>query len=198
MEHRAFTLVQISEFKNAADRLSDSIGYKPLYHILNTAGIINFPEAQLDMVRLGIGLYGYDSAQQFQDKLQVVGTLKTVISQLKSVKASETIGYNRNGKTDRDITIATLPIGYADGIGRLAGNGKMTVYIHGHEAPTIGNICMDMLMVNVSGLSCREGDEVVIFGPNHPIEKLAAALGTIPYEVLTNVSQRVKRVYLKD
>lgn len=197
-EHRAFTLDQISNFKKAAERLSKLIGYKPLIHILNTAGIINFPEAQMDMVRLGIGLYGYDSAQQFQDKLQVVGTLKTVISQLKEVKASETVGYNRNGKTDHDITIATLPIGYADGIGRMAGNGKITVFIHGQEAPTIGNICMDMLMVNVSGLSCKEGDEVVIFGPQHPIDKLASALGTIPYEVLTNVSQRVKRVYLKD
>lgn len=197
-EHRAFTLDQIAGFKKAAERLSTIIGYKPLAHILNTAGIINFPEAQMDMVRLGIGLYGYDSAQQFQDKLQVVGTLKTVISQLKEVKASETVGYNRNGKTDHDITIATLPIGYADGIGRLAGNGKMTVFIQGQEAPTIGNICMDMLMVNVSGLPCKEGDEVVIFGPQHPIEKLAISLGTIPYEVLTNVSQRVKRVYLKD
>src|SRR5690606_23209252 len=116
----------------------------------------------------------------------------------KEVKSSETIGYNRNGKTEHDITIATLPIGYADGIGRLAGNGKITVMINGREAATIGNICMDMLMVNVSGINCKEGDEVVIFGPGHDIEKLAIALGTIPYEVLTNVSQRVKRVYLKD
>ncbi len=197
-EHRAFTLNQIVSFKKAAEKLGKIIGYKPLTHILNTAGIINYPEAQMDMVRLGIGLYGYDSAQQHQHSLQVVGTLKTVISQLKAVKASETVGYNRQGKTDHDITIATLPIGYADGIGRLAGNGNMTVYIQGREVPTIGNICMDMLMVNVSGLACKEGDEVVIFGPQHPIEKLARALGTIPYEVLTNVSQRVKRVYLKD
>jgi len=197
-EHREFTLDQISNFKNAAEKLSKTLGYKPLSHILNTAGIINFPEAQFDMVRLGIGLYGYDSAQHFQEKLQVVGTLKTVISQLKEVKANETVGYNRNGKTEHDITIATLPIGYADGIGRMAGNGKITVMINGQEAPTIGNICMDMLMVNVSGISCKEGDEVIVFGPHHSIEKLAIALGTIPYEVLTNVSQRVKRVYLKD
>jgi alanine racemase len=197
-EHLAFTLDQISNFKKAADQLSENLGYKPLVHILNTAGIINFSEAQFDMVRLGIGLYGYDSAQHFQDKLQVVGTLKTVISQLRTVKASETIGYNRNGKTEHDSTIATLPIGYADGIGRMAGHGKMTVLVNGKEASTIGNICMDMLMVNVSGITCKEGDEVVIFGPQHNIEKLATALGTIPYEVLTNVSQRVKRVYLKD
>lgn len=197
-EHRAFTLEQISQFKKATEQLYNLLGYKPLSHILNTAGIINFPEAQMDMVRLGIGLYGYDSARHFQNKLQVVGTLKTVISQLKEVKAGETIGYNRKGQTDQNITIATLPIGYADGIGRMAGNGSITVLISGQEAPTIGNICMDMLMVNVSGISCKEGDEVVIFGPQHAIEKLAVALGTIPYEVLTNVSQRVKRVYLKD
>lgn len=197
-EHRSFTLDQIANFKKAADQLSKLLGYKPLVHILNTAGIVNFPEAQFDMVRLGIGLYGYDSAQIFQDKLQVVGTLKTVVSQLKEVKSNETVGYNRSGKTEHEITIATLPLGYADGIGRSAGNGKITVLVNGHEAPTIGNICMDMLMVNVSGIACKEGDEVVIFGPQHNIEKLAAALGTIPYEVLTNVSQRVKRVYLKD
>ncbi len=197
-EHKEFTLEQIARFKRSAEQLSKQLGYKPLMHILNTAGIINYPEAQFDMVRLGIGLYGYDSAQHFQEKLQVVGTLKTVVSQLKEVKAGETVGYNRNGHTDRDIRIATLPLGYADGIGRLAGNGKITVLVNGREAPTIGNICMDMLMVNVSGISCKEGDEVVVFGRNHSIEKLAAALGTIPYEILTNVSQRVKRVYLKD
>lgn len=197
-EHKTFTLEQIASFKRACEKLAQRLGYKPLIHILNTAGIVNYPEAQFDMVRLGIGLYGFDSAQRFQQRLQVVGTLKTVISQLKTVKAGETVGYNRNGKTEHDIVIATLPLGYADGIGRAAGNGKLTVLINGQEAPTIGNVCMDMLMVNVTGINCREGDEVIVFGKEHPIEKLAAALGTIPYEILTDVSQRVKRVYLKD
>lgn len=197
-EHKTFTLEQIASFKRACEKLAQRLGYRPLIHILNTAGIVNYPEAQFDMVRLGIGLYGFDSAQRFQQRLQVVGTLKTVISQLKTVKAGETVGYNRNGKAEHDIVIATLPLGYADGIGRAAGNGKLTVLINGQEAPTIGNVCMDMLMVNVTGISCREGDEVIVFGKEHPIEKLAAALGTIPYEILTDVSQRVKRVYLKD
>jgi alanine racemase len=197
-EHQAFTLQQIQDFRQAAARLQQYLGYKPLEHILNTAGIINYPEAQFDMVRLGIGLYGYDSSGNHQAQVQAVGSLKTVISQIKKLKPGETVGYNRMGKTNGTATIATLPLGYADGIGRQAGNGRMQVWINGQLAPTIGNICMDMLMVDVSLINCKEGDEVIVFGSKHPITQLAEALGTIPYEVLTNVSQRVKRVYLKD
>lgn len=197
-EHQAFTLQQIQDFRLASARLQQYLGYKPLEHILNTAGIVNYPEAQFDMVRLGIGLYGYDSSGNHQAQLQAVGSLKTVISQIKKLQAGETVGYNRMGKTTSATTIATLPIGYADGIGRQAGNGRMQVWINGQTAPTIGNICMDMLMVDISNIHCKEGDEVVVFGSKHPITQLADALGTIPYEVLTNVSQRVKRVYLKD
>lgn len=197
-EHQAFTKEQIKRFDTAYQQLAASIGYRPLQHILNTAGIINHPEAQFDMVRLGIGLYGFDSSGHFQQRLQSVSTLKTLISQLHEVVPGETVGYNRNGKSTQQMRIATLPVGYADGIVRACGNGKVSFMVNGTLAPTVGNICMDMCMIDVTKIDCREGDPVIIFGSALPITTLAAAIGTIPYEVLTSVSQRVKRVYLKD
>ena len=197
-EHNAFTKEQIKRFDLAYQQLAKSLGYRPLQHILNTAGIINHPEAQFDMVRLGIGLYGFDSSGHFQQRLQSVSTLKTLISQLHEVAPGETVGYNRNGKSVQQMRIATLPVGYADGIVRACGNGKVSFMVNGKLAPTVGNICMDMCMIDVTQIDCREGDPVIIFGRELPITTLAAAIGTIPYEVLTSVSQRVKRVYLKD
>lgn len=205
-EHQAFTMQQIQRFNEAYQQLAAGLGYRPLQHILNTAGILHYPQAQFDMVRLGIGLYGCDpSAQadspaksQQQTLLQPVSTLKTVISQIHQLEAGETVGYSRRGKTQSDARIATLPIGYADGLVRAFGNGAAQFWVNGKLAPTIGSICMDMCMIDVTGIDCREGDPVVVFGKEQSIVKLAEAIGTIPYEILTNVSQRVKRVYLKD
>ncbi len=197
-EHRDFSLQQISRFEQAYAQLVEGLGYRPLKHVLNTAGILNYPQAQFDMVRLGIGLYGFDSSGRFQQRLQTVGTLKTIISQIHPLQAGETVGYNRMGKAEQAMQVATLPVGYADGIVRSFGNGKVRFKVGGQLAPTIGNICMDMCMIDVSGIDCREGDPVVIFGEDLPIGAQATAAGTIAYELLTNVSQRVKRVYLKD
>lgn len=205
-EHQAFTLQQIQRFDEAYQQLAAGLGYRPLQHILNTAGILHYPQAQFDMVRLGIGLYGCDPSTQAdspaksqqQTLLQPVSTLKTVISQIHQLEAGETVGYSRRGKTQTDAKIATLPIGYADGLVRAFGNGAAQFWVNGKLAPTIGSICMDMCMIDVTGIDCREGDAVVVFGKEQSIAKLADAIGTIPYEILTNVSQRVKRVYLKD
>lgn len=205
-EHQTFTLQQISRFDEAYQQLAAGLGYRPLQHILNTAGILHYPQAQFDMVRLGIGLYGSDPSSQVnspaksqqQTLLQPVSTLKTVISQIHQLEAGETVGYSRRGKTQNAAKIATLPIGYADGLVRAFGNGAAQFWVNGKLAPTIGSICMDMCMIDVTGIDCREGDPVIVFGKEQPIDKLAEAIGTIPYEILTNVSQRVKRVYLKD
>ncbi|MBA4302829.1 MAG: bifunctional UDP-N-acetylmuramoyl-tripeptide:D-alanyl-D-alanine ligase/alanine racemase [Sphingobacteriaceae bacterium] len=205
-EHQAFTLQQINRFDGAYQQLAAGLGYRPLQHVLNTAGILHYPQAQFDMVRLGIGLYGSDPSSQAnspaksqqQTLLQPVSTLKTVISQIHQLEAGETVGYSRRGKTQAAAKIATLPIGYADGLVRAFGNGAAQFWVNGKLAPTIGSICMDMCMIDVTGIDCREGDPVIVFGKEQPINKLAEAIGTIPYEILTNVSQRVKRVYLKD
>lgn len=150
------------------------------------------------MVRLGIGMYGIDVTSAGQGKLQNVGTLKTRISQVKQVVKGDTVGYSRKGKIEKDTTIATIPIGYADGFSRLLGNGRHGVYINGCFCKTVGNICMDMCMVDITGVNCSEGDEVIIFENTEQINALAAALNTISYEVLTNVSGRVKRVYVQE
>lgn len=196
--HREFTLSQISRFQHCADKISRGLGYHPLRHVLNSAGIPAFPEAHLDMVRLGIGLYGFEGSGILGDKLKPVSCLKTVVSQVRKVKKGESVGYSRKGVVHSDSEIATLAVGYADGVSRSFGNGAVSFFIKGRQVPTIGNICMDMCMVDVTDLEVKEGDEVEIFGPNNPIAPIAEAIGTIPYELLTNVSQRVKRVYLKD
>jgi len=167
-----------------------------LRHILNSAGIERFPEMQLDMVRLGIGLYGV--SPNGQEGLQNVATLKTTISQIRTVDAGETIGYGRKGIAITPLTIAILPIGYADGLNRRLSNGVGKVLVGGVKAPIIGTICMDMCMVDVTGLKAREGDRAIIFGEDLPVSSVAETLGTIPYEVLTSIGQRVKRVYFKE
>lgn len=194
-KHDDFTHQQIALFKTMSDKLTRAFEYPILKHILNSSGIVRFPDAQLDMVRLGIGLYGIDPANNLQKQLQAIGTLKTVVSQLRQVKAHETIGYSRKGTLVKDSLIATVAIGYADGLNRRLGNGKGSMLVNGQFAPTIGSICMDMTMLDVTGLTVKEGDEVIVFGNEPNLEDIAAKIGTIPYEVLTSISQRVKRVY---
>jgi len=192
-----FSRHQIHQYQSMYDQLVAAIGYQPMRHALNSAGILRFPEYQMDMVRLGLGLYGVDTTAKIAD-LQPISQLKTTISQIKYLDAGESVGYNRAGKVNERKTVATLAIGYADGLDRRLGNGKFKVWIHGQFAPTIGNICMDMTMVDVSHLNAQVGDEVVIFGKEQHVKVLADAMGTIPYEVLTGISERVKRVYFAD
>lgn len=197
-DYRDFTLGQINNFDQWSSRLMDKLEIKPLRHILNTSGIYNFPQAQYDMVRLGIGLYGVGNDETERQQLETVGTLKTVILQIKDIEPGESIGYSRKFIADENIRIATLPIGYADGIPRAWGNQKGYVNVNGKKAVITGTISMDMMMVDVTGIDCKEGDRAVIFGKNPSVIEMAQALGTIPYEILTSISQRVKRVFYKE
>jgi len=196
-QHDEFTLKQILKFDKAYKQIEETLGYKTIKHISNTAGITRWPTVHYDMVRLGIGLYGIDAAvPESENALQPVASLKTSVSQVKKVLAGETIGYSRNGSLVKDGKIATVRIGYADGYLRAFGNGVGKMMIRGVMVPTVGNISMDMCMLDVSAVpDIREGDEVIVFNEELRIEELAAEIGTIPYEILTNVSQRVKRVY---
>ncbi|MEH6679858.1 MAG: alanine racemase [Sediminicola sp.] len=193
---REFTLQQIASFKSAATELGKSLGHDPILHILNTSGIINYPQAQMDMVRSGIGLYGYGNEASVDKELRPVATLKTLISQLHHLKKGDTVGYNRAYRTERPMVTATLPLGHADGIGRPYGNGNGAVWVNGRKAPIIGNVCMDMIMVDVTGIPCKEGDEVIVFGPNTSADILATTAHTISYELLTGISQRVRRSFI--
>ena len=159
----------------------------------NTSGILNYPEAHFDMVRSGIGLYGFGNSEKENQYLKPIGTLKTVISQIHHIKEGETVGYNRAFKSLKPTKTATLPIGHADGIGRQYGKGYVT--INNKKAPIIGNVCMDMIMVDVSNINCKEGDEVIVFDNKNTAENLAESANTISYELITSISQRVKRVF---
>ena len=191
-----FTMLQISRFKEAAETIEHSAGCRVLKHILNSAGIERFPEYQMDMVRLGIGLYGISMCGD--TGLRNVSTLKTTILQIRDVHAGDSIGYGRKTFVDRDSRIAVIPIGYADGLDRHLGNRAARVSVNGRLAPIVGNICMDACMVDVTGINAEEGDTVVIFGDDLPVSRLSEAIGTIPYEILTSPSQRVQRIYLND
>ncbi len=188
-----FTNEQISQFQSMSIQLEEALGYKFIKHILNSAGILRFPNAQFDMVRLGIGLYGIGAVEQH--KLKSVTRFKSYVSQIKLVKAHETIGYNRKGLLPYDAEIAVVPVGYADGLNRKLGNGRGRMIVNGQYASIIGNICMDMCMIDVTGLNAKEGEEVVIFGSEYSVSELAKALDTIPYEIFTSISRRVKRIY---
>jgi len=190
-----FTIEQIEKFNRCAEKIKQSLGYSVMKHILNSSGIERFPDYQFDMVRLGIGLWGINC--QNEHLLRNVCTLKTKIIQIKKVKAGETVGYNRKGKITKDSLIALLPIGYADGINRRLGNGVGNVLYKGQKLPIVGNICMDLMMVNITGTDAQEGDEVTFFGDNQTISDIAALQGTIPYEVLTSIAPRVRRVYYR-
>ena len=193
-----FTRKQIEKFKNISERIIAKIGYRPIRHICNTAAIERFPEARFDMVRLGIGLYGVSPWEKESENLQTVVTLKTTISQIKTLNAGETVGYDRRGILTRDSKIATIALGYADGYSRIFGRGTGSVLINGEKCKTIGSICMDMTMVDVSDVDCKEGDEVIVFGKDLRVEELAAQSNTIPYEILTGISLRVKRVFFRE
>lgn len=192
-----FTLGQIRLFRENADKLTAALGYKPLYHILNSAGIERFPEYQFDMVRLGIGIYGVSALPGNQ--LSTVASFKCKVLQIKTLKPGDgTIGYGRHGKiADGGTVIATIPVGYADGLDRHLSCGKGRFLVNGHRVPTIGNICMDMTMLDVTGLDVKVGDTVTIFGEAPTITELAEILGTIPYEILTSVPRRIERIIVK-
>ncbi len=190
-----FTHEQISRFEEVSAMISKSFPYKIDRHILNSAGIERFPDKQFEMVRLGIGLYGISNTGL---PLQNIGTLRSTVSQVKKVQLTETVGYSRKGKIEVESEIAIVPLGYADGLDRKLGNRNGSAFIHGNRADIIGNICMDMLMLDVTGLNVKPGEKVEIFGPNISITELAEKAGTIPYEILTGISQRVKRVYLQE
>jgi alanine racemase len=198
--HDDFTHQQAAQFTLMYDALVAAIGYRPLRHILNSGGINRFAAAyQMDMVRLGIGLYGIDSSNEIQQQLHTVMTLKATISQIKNVPPNESIGYNRMSRTTTPTRIATVSIGYADGLSRQLSNGKGSLYLHGKLAPIIGNVCMDMCMIDITAIpAATEGDIVEVFGLHQPVTSLANTLNTIPYELFTAVSSRVKRIYFQE
>ena len=193
-----FSQMQIERFKMIVDEVQAKLDGKPFRHMLNTSGIINYPEAQFEMVRSGIGLYGYGNEAPIDAQLKPVVTLKTVISQIHKIEPHETVGYNRAFTSDSYKVTATLPLGHADGIGRQYGNLKGSVVVNGKQAPIIGNVCMDMMMIDITGVECKEGDEVIVFGKENSADQLASQAGTISYELLTAISQRVKRVLVEN
>lgn len=193
-----YTLGQISKFESMTGKLASQLPYTFLRHILNSAGMVRFPEYAYDMGRLGIGLYGINTLPEgVENELDTVAALRTVIISKHRWQSGESVGYGRKGMLDRDSDIATIPIGYADGMNRKFGNGALKVLVNGKEVPTVGNICMDACMIDVTGVECEVGDMVEIFGPRMPIGRMAEVLDTIPYEVLTSISPRVKRVYYR-
>ena len=188
-----FTRQQISSFESTFKALSSRLGKTPIKHILNTSGILNYPEAQFDMVRSGIGLHGYGNDLKYDQALKPLVSLKTIISQMHKIEPGESVGYNRAYTASGYRTTATLPLGHADGIGRHFGRKKGHVHVNGQVAPIIGNVCMDMMMIDVTGIECREGDEVIIFGGLHSAEDFAQQGHTISYELLTGISPRIER-----
>ena len=194
-EHDQFTHQQLNLFDKMYASLRNFLGYDALRHVANTAAILRFPEAHYDMVRLGIGLYGVENVGNYEHELQRVAELKTTVTQVRKVPKGESIGYSRRGVLGYDADIATIKIGYADGYNRGFGNGIGEVIINGKRAKVIGSVCMDMCMVDVTGMQVQEGDEVIVFGDEPNIKELASKLNTIPYEVLTSISQRVQRIY---
>ena len=193
--HDEYTEVQLKLFEQMAEDLERAIHYKVIKHLANTAAISRHPNAKMDMVRLGIGLYGIDASVT---DLQPVATLKTRIAQIKHLKKGDTVGYGRAGKLHRDSVIATVRIGYADGFPRILSNGKGMMMVNGKKVPVIGNVCMDMTMLDITDVSASEGDEVIVFGKGLSISQMAASAQTIPYEILTGIDRRVNRIYIQD
>lgn len=194
-EHDTFTNHQLTIFDSMIAKLNTTLGYSFLKHATNSSGIMRFPQAHYDMVRLGIGLYGVESAGKFQNELQPISTFKTHISQIKEITADETVGYSRKGKVTQASRIATIAVGYADGYDRRYSNGIGIVLVNGVRCPIIGNVCMDMCMVDITNAHAKQGDEVILFGENPSVIELAKKINTIPYEVLTSVGERVKRIF---
>jgi len=188
-----FTINQINNFAYIVKQLYQHLGYEPMIHILNTSGVINYPKAQFDMVRVGIGLYGFGNDPKETAQLKNTHTLTSIISQINIIQPGETVGYNRAFVASQETRSATIPIGHADGISRKLGNKNGFVVVNNQAAPIIGNVCMDMLMIDVTNIDCKEGDSVVFFNHQQQIEYIAHKCETIPYEVLTGLSQRIKR-----
>lgn len=197
LKETEFTNQQIKTFKKIAKEFKTKTGLQPWLHLCNTSGVLNYPEAHLDMVRCGIGLYGFGNSALEDKKLKPIASLKSIISQIHKIEKDETVGYNRAYKAKGFEKTATIPIGHADGLSRIYGNGKSYVVINGKKAPIIGNVCMDMIMVNVSNIECKEGDEVIVFDSNYKASTFAESADTISYEILTAISQRVKRLFIQ-
>jgi alanine racemase len=191
---RDYTLNQINAFKSIATSFELALGFRPMMHMSNTSGILNYPEAHFDMVRLGLGLYGFSNDQEVNSNLKNVISLKSVISQIHEIDKNESVGYNHGFIAKKHMRTATIPLGHADGFFRCLGQGKVFVKINGKKAPIIGNICMDMVMIDVTDMSCEEGDEVVIFDSQQEILELAFQAETISYEILTAFGSRIKRM----
>ena len=197
-EFNDFTMKQIDNFEAMSSKIVNALPYKILRHILNSAGISRFTDYQYDMVRLGIGIYGIAPCEEDKGKLRTVVSLKTTLVQIKEYEVGETIGYSRRGKIEKKSRIGVVPIGYADGLKRELGNGNACFYVNGKAAPIIGNICMDMCMIDLTGIDCKEDDTAILFNEDYPVERIAEACDTIPYEILTSISQRVKRIYYQE
>lgn len=196
-QEKEYTLKQIQTFKKISKKIISGIGYRPILHILNSSGIVNYPEYQFDMVRIGIGMVGVTSNPKIKKLLQNAVTFKSVISQISNVEIGESIGYSRKHTTEKNTKIATIPVGYADGIPRSVGNTVAKVGLKNQLFPVVGNICMDMMMIDIGDFEANEGDKVIIFNSNPSLEEFAEFCNTIPYEVLTSISSRVKRIYIK-
>jgi alanine racemase len=196
--HDEFSKQQANLFFNWAEKLSAALGYRPLYHILNSPGALRLPELQFDMIRLGIGLYGVDPTADGFNQLRPVATLKTIISQIKNITPGESIGYSRRGVAEKKMKIATIAIGYADGFSRAFSRGVGEVVVNSRRAKVVGNVCMDMTMIDVTEIDAHEGDEVIIFGNEISVQEVASKINTIPYEILTNTSERVKRIFIAE
>ncbi|CDF77750.1 alanine racemase [Formosa agariphila KMM 3901] len=197
LNEKEFTVKQIKTFKHVTHLLLKQLPYTPMLHMCNTSGILNYPGAHFDMVRSGIGMYGFGNSEKENSHFKPITTLKTVISQIHQIPIGDSVGYNRGHISNAPLTTATLPLGHADGIGREYGNGKGFVAINGQKAPIVGNTCMDMIMVDITTIDCNEGDEVIVFGDYPTAEEFAATANTISYELLTGLSQRIKRIVLK-
>ncbi len=196
-EEKAFTLKQIATYKDIVQAFEKGLNYPFIKHLTNTSGALNYPEAHFDMVRIGIGLYGYANEEKWTSQLKNVASLQSVISQIHTIEKGESVGYNRAFVATKKIISATIPIGHADGIPRTWGNGVGYVTINGAQTPILGNVCMDMVMVDVSNIDSKEGDIVIIFDNQQTLEDLATRTKTISYEVLTAISQRVRRVIIE-
>ena len=193
---REFTLNQLQKFKEIIEQVNNHIEYTPMAHTLNTSGVINYPEAQFDMVRIGIGLYGFGNNKKETSQLKNSHNLKSIISQIHIAKKGETVGYNRAFIALEDTVIATIPIGHADGLSRRLGNGNGYLTINNQRAPIIGNVFMDMIMVDITNIECTEGDQVFIFKTQEDILTISSISETISYEILTLISQRIKRTLI--
>ena len=197
MNEKVFTENQIQHFIAFQEKINQTFAHKVIYHQCNTSGILNYPEAQFDMVRSGIGMYGFANDAALQPYLTPIMSLKSVISQIHRLEIGDSLGYNRGYIADHITKTATIPVGHADGINRIYGKGKGFVFIHGKKAPILGNVCMDMIMVDITHINCEEGDEVIVFDKEHTAETLAESAGTISYELMTSMAHRIKRLYIE-